>query len=69
MVVACKLNNYAILVLLNELKVFLIRLVVPHLEGSVARPSIDVTSDDEFTLTILAELILKPLILLFTAVT
>ena len=67
-VMAGELNDYAVFVLLNNFKVFLIWLIVPHLKGSVARASIDVASDDEFTLTILAELLLEPLMLFLTAI-
>ena len=59
-VVASELNDYAVFMLLNDLKVFLIRLIVPHLEIIVARASIDVTSDDEFTIAVLTELLFEP---------
>ena len=65
---AGKLNDYAVFVLLKDLKVLLIRFIVPHLEVPVTGPSIDMTSDDEFTVAILAKLILEPLILVLTAV-
>ena len=67
-VVASELNDYAVFMLLNDLKVFLIRLIVPHLEVIIARASIDVTSDDEFTIAVLTELLFEPFILIFTAI-
>ena len=59
-VVASELNDNAVFILLNNLKVFLIRLIVPHLEVIVASASIDVTSDDEFTIAVLTELLFEP---------
>ena len=67
-VVASELNDYAVFMLLNYLKVFLIRLIVPHLEVIIARASIDVTSDDEFTIAVLTELLFEPFKLIFTAI-
>ena len=59
-VVASELNDYAVFMLLNDLKVFLIRLIVPHLEVAVARASIYVTSNNEFTIAFLTKLLFEP---------
>ena len=59
-VVASELNDNAVFILLNNLKVFLIRLIVPHLEVAVARASIYVTSNNEFTIAFLTKLLFEP---------
>ena len=59
-VVASELNDNAVFILLNDLKVFLIRLIVPHLEVAVARASIYVTSNNEFTIAFLTKLLFEP---------
>jgi len=60
MVMSCQLNDDAVAELLNKLKVGECRQLSPHLEGFIARASVDMTANDELSGTFLAKLFLQP---------
>ena len=60
-IVARKLDDHAVPVLLQHFEVVLPRFLVPHTEGVVAGSAVNVLADDELPVTVLAQLILEPL--------